>query len=479
MADDSIKRARKVLIAMIVDPTVLGKIASRWTETKNKNEGLFADDWCNLIGNWCCTFYTKYGKAPGKNIENTFADWSEGNPDKTKVQLIEKFLASLSGEYTKLQKDLNPKYTIDQAINYFNKVRLEKHIAMLEGALDQNKVDKAFQTASKFGKIDLGVQRMINPFKDKSIIAETFSESVEPLVKYQGALGNFYEDAFARDTLVSFMGPEKRGKTFWLIDVVWRAILQQRRVAMFEVGDMSQNQIMRRLIARAAKRPYKQTKKPILIPTDIEPTDSGLPNVTYEEKDFTQQISFQNSMQAFSRISKMYGNNLFRFGCWPNNTMSVAGIQSELDLLERTGWVPDVVVIDYADILAAMPGYTAGSQDDIDATWKALKSITQQLHCCVVTATQSDAASYYAEILDKSHFSRDKRKFAHVNAMIGINQTNDEKAKGLYRLNHLVMRESEYDEKLCVFTAGCLAIANPAILSVFDRREKRRKMKVD
>ena len=50
---------------------------------------------------------------------------------------------------------------------------------------------------------------------------------------------------------------EKRGKTFWLIDMAWRGMLQRKKVAFFATGDMSQRQMMRRFIARAAKRPFK------------------------------------------------------------------------------------------------------------------------------------------------------------------------------------------------------------------------------
>jgi hypothetical protein len=85
----------------------------------------------------------------------------------------------------------------------------------------------------------------------------------------------------------------------------------------------------------------------------------------------------------------------------------------------------------------------------------------------VVTATQTDADSYDAKVLKRGNFSEDKRKYAHVTGMVGINQTDREKAEGLYRLNWVVLRELEFSESKCVWTAGCLAIGNPAIVSTF------------
>ena len=106
-------------------------------------------------------------------------------------------------------------------------------------------------------------------------------------------------------------------------------------------------------------------------------------------------------------------------------------------------------------------------RDAINNTWKAMRALSQRRHCCVVTATQADADSYDSWLLSMSNFSEDKRKYAHVTAMAGINQTQPEKERGIYRLNWLVGREFEFTESQVVWTAACLTVGNPAILSVF------------
>jgi len=123
----------------------------------------------------------------------------------------------------------------------------------------------------------------------------------------------------------------------------------------------------------------------------------------------------------------------------------------------------DVVVIDYADILLMESG--DDNRNKINECWKQLRRLSQTWHCLVITATQSDAASYTAGTMGRQHFSEDKRKLAHVTGMIGLNQTEDEKEEAIMRLNWIARRESHYVERKCIYVVGCLPIANPAIKS--------------
>jgi hypothetical protein len=453
---------RKILMGMIVDATVLSRLASRW------DGSLFREDWANLIAGWCIGFYQKYNKAPENHIEGLFHQWADDNPDTAGIELIGKFLGQLSNEYAQLKKTINASYILDVAAEHFNKVRVEKLIEGMQGELDGGKLDKAFALASKFNRLDISTKAQVDLLEDPDVIRGAFSERNDSLVEYKGALGNFFGSAFERDSFIAFMGPEKRGKTWWLIDVAWRAMLQGRRVAFFEVGDMSQKQIVRRFMVRASGRPLKP--KVIQVPTAIEHPDSEnqIPHIDFEERVFKRKLNAKDAWKACLKTIRKQNSEhaLLKLWCYPNSTLSMSALGSELQILERQGWSPDLIVIDYADILAPPPGYTE-SRDQINANWKAMRALSQSLHCCLVTATQSNAASYYADTVDRSNFSDDKRKFAHVTGMIGINQSPTEKEKGVMRLNWLVLRESEFDETKCCYVAGCLALANPAMRSTF------------
>jgi len=453
--------ARRILTGMIVDKVVLGHVAAVW------DKELFKSKWCNLVAGWCVSYFERYNKPPGSAIESRFESWASKGRDKDTVKLVEKFLATLSEEYEHHAAEINAAYLVDQAAEHFNEVRAKRLVDEITDDLETGEGVKALERISKFGHVEVGTTHGVDVLNDQGASQEAFEQQNETLIKYPQALQHFFADAFQRDSFVAFMGPEKRGKTWWLIDVAWRAMKQRRKVAFFSVGDMSQHQMMRRFHARAARRPLRA--KTVKVPTGIE-HDPGTPIalVDREDKVFDKPMSWRMGYKALQHHAKSTKtkSTLLRMACYPNSSISVTGLASVLTVWENAGWIPDIIVIDYADILANPPGFNE-SRDATNATWKHLRRLSQERHCCVVTATQADAASYRAETIDASNFSEDKRKLAHVTGMVGINSTPDEKEVGLQRLNWVVLRESEFNVSKCVHVAGCFDIGNPAVKSTF------------
>jgi hypothetical protein len=94
-----------------------------------------------------------------------------------------------------------------------------------------------------------------------------------------------------------------------------------------------------------------------------------------------------------------------------------------------------------------------------------MRSLSQEKHCLVVTATQSDADSYKADLLDMKNFSESKSKYAHVTGMFGLNQRPNEKKIGLMRINEIVIREGEFDRASCVHVLQRLQTGRPYLSS--------------
>ena len=152
----------------------------------------------------------------------------------------------------------------------------------------------------------------------------------------------------------------------------------------------------------------------------------------------------------------------FRISTHANDTLTVSEIRAICDRWERTdGFVPDVIVIDYADLLVAEKSKEfRHAQNEI---WKNLRALSQKRKCLVVTATQADAKSYEKNLLSMSNYSEDKRKFAHVTAMFGLNQDrySREKKLGIMRINQLVLRSGEFDSTTTVTVLQSLNLGRP------------------
>lgn len=456
-------KGRLIITAMITNRSALSRIAAKW----DKKEGMLNSPWENLIGGWCVDYYDKYGKAPGRQIVGLYESWASRVRDKETGKIVEKFLTSLSNDYARLKKSINADYVIDVAGEYFNRVRLKRLLEVVDGDVNSNKMDEAFARLSKFDRVQIGEGAGIDVFLDETEMDDTFATKRESIVEYPGALGKFFGDSLERDGFIVFEGPEKRGKTWWLIDLAYRAMCQRRKVAFFEIGDLSARQIKQRLYVRAAKIPSKPGT--ILYPTSIDyDKDNQEVLVEHKEKVFKRGLDAKATKAAVKKLmleTVKSRDSYFKLSVHPNDTLTMAGMRTIIQQWERQDWIPDVVVIDYADLLAPPPGFT-DSRDQINSNFKKMRALSQEYHNLVVTATQTSAASYKAKTISREHFSEDKRKRAHPTGCIGINQDDEDKEKGVTSLNWIVRREDEYSNRKHCYAAGCLSLANPAIRSV-------------
>lgn len=450
---------RTILIGMVVDRNVLAKLVPRWTEAK------FQSPWAQRVAEWCVIYYEQYHKAPGSNVQSIYNTWSADTRNKDTSEIIGQFLDSLSRQYRRLKRESNSDYIIDIAARHFNRVKLERLSEAIESDISQGKIDKALGRTVDFHKLEIGTGAGIEVFTDKESIQAAFNEQHEPLITYTGGLGKFFSNRLERDGFIAFQGPEKRGKSFWLQEIAFRAITQRRRVAFFECGDLSQHQIMRRFMVRVSKHP--QYPCMVKYPTSIRKLANGKIDITYKRQRYKKSLTWRKAYKHCRKLTKKRGiKSMLRLSCHLNDSLSVDGIRGILDEWARKDWIPEVVIIDYADILN-MDHHGLEGRDRIDHIWKQLRRLSQERHCLVVTATQASAAAYDIQTQGKQHFSNDKRKNAHVTGMVGLNQTPIEKEKGYMRLNWIELREGWYSERKCCYVATCFELANMAIRSIF------------
>jgi len=161
---------------------------------------------------------------------------------------------------------------------------------------------------------------------------------------------------------------------------------------------------------------------------------------TQHRKGLTQK-STRKTLESFNAHIRP---DLFQLKSYNIGTANIQTIDRDLRMLElSSGWTPDVITIDYADILAPeKPGLEG--RDKENATWMALKALAQNRKALVVTATQGNRASFDAISLDEKNTSEDIRKLAHIDIAATINQTEQEKLDGIVRIAILNHRWKEF-----------------------------------
>jgi hypothetical protein len=459
----SFDEERSILIAMIVDTVVLGRLSNKWKPS------MFESPHANRVGQWCVKYYKKYEKAPSSHIQSIYESWAADAQNKDQIEIIGSFLDSLSRQYKRLKHDSNSDYILDLACWHFNRVQLNRLTDTITGDIGQGKIERALTRVADYRKLEVGTTEPIDVLHNREAIMSAFSNRQEPLITYGQGLGKFFGSHLERDGLIAFQGPEKRGKSFMLQEIAFRAVIQKRKVAFFECGDLSQDQIMRRFMIRIAKRPAFpcKIKYPLSIRLKKVEGQAPIAKLTYKPKKFKEPLSWRKAYKACVKLTEERRlKSVWRLSCHYNGTLSVDDIRATLEDWDRDGWSPDVIVIDYADILRME--YTGlEGRDRYDETWKQLRRLSQERHCLVVTATQAAARAYKAQTQGQEHFSEDKRKNAHVTGMVGLNQTVKEKEKGVLRLNWIDLREGYFSPRRCCYVATCLELANMAVKSVF------------
>ena len=512
---------RHILIGLIVSTEYLNEIRDVWEHR------LLESPTARKVAAWCLEYYDHYQEAPGRDLEQIYFEKLKAGdlPQDLAEELEEDLLPDLSEEYEHAES-FNVDYLLDKTRDYFTQRNLELHQQEVQGLMEEGRVEEAEQLQKEYTPLHKDLDADVNLADPKSLdrVKKAFSDRQKTLLEYPGAVGEMLNSQLTRDALVAFLAPEKRGKSWILLDLARRAVRQRLNVAFFQAGDMSESQQIRRLGIHLAKRSDRQeytgnqwqpVKDCIKNQTDtceleVRECMFGLegekapsyPEEAREGLTFKQLIELHKENPDYKACHncKKYQKDSEQLGCaWiepvdtgpplqqsevkglfeeyfvknnrqlmisthANSTLSVDKMDVKLDDWYRQGFVPDVIAVDYADLLEASARDFRHRQDEI---WKGLRRLSEERHCLVATATQADARSYERGLLTLGNFSEDKRKYAHANAFIGLNQDPEgrEKKIGIMRLNTLLAREGECNPYKVVYVLQNLKRGQPMLTS--------------
>lgn len=463
---------------------------------------------------WSLDYFKTYQKPPGKHIQDIFHAHERKGMDEDEAALISDFLEEISGEHERADK-FNEQYLLHQVEERFKTVSLQNLSEDIQAELSNGNILKAEALLSEYRRVALPSSDGIDPLDNVEVIQEAFEHHAEPLFTLPGAAGDMLNEQLVRGGLIGIMGRAKIGKTFNCMELTMRALKARCNVAFFQAGDETQEGMTTRFHVRLAGRSNiprycremwvpvldcdrnqentcnaqcregkigTEGKSPKEAPTHYKPCSicaNDNPHkfrgtVWYTRQPAAKPLTWREAYQEGQKFKKRMKGRKFKMITVPNGTLSVQDICAYLDKWEHfEGWIPDVVIIDYADILAPEPeALKKETRDQQNATWKALRRLSQQRHCLVIAPTQANAASYDAYRLKLTNFSEDRRKYDHVTGMLGLNQTEAEKKAGIMRWNWLLLRHGEFDTREMVVVLQCLQKGRP-LLGSYKLRPKK------
>ena len=475
---------------------------------------LIETPYIRTVVKWALHYWEKFQKSPGIHIEDIFKkEVKAGSVDEDEAVLIEELLFSLSDEYERAEQ-FNVQYLVDQTESYLETKNIEAKTKRIKTLLERGELSAAQHEMLDYKRISVSRTKNVDPFTDREEMSKAFDYSTEPLFKLPGKAGDFLNDLFTRDSFVTLLGPEKRGKTWMLIELSIMARKAGLNVAFFAAGDMTLPQMMVRYGVRFAGRSHKKKycgelrvpcfdclknqkdecedpsrlgftgcmkdkEKGILIDFDeakdyipcdycrrsLKKKDQYVGAAWQTIRPAVKPIDWADAAKIGEKLDKRWGKKSKLFlETYANGSLSLSEIKRKLDVWEwESGFIPDVIVTDYMDLI--LPESNEQFRHQQNSIWAGMRALSQERHCLCLSASQSDAASYYVDWITMKNFSEDKRKFSHVTGNITLNQTVEEKKRGLMRLGKLAVREEESNESQYVTIMQSLAMGRPLLAS--------------
>ena len=219
-----------------------------------------------------------------------------------------------------------------------------------------------------------------------------------------------YHRGWGRKELATIMGGAKAGKTTALIGFAKAASLAKFNV-LYVTLEVSAKIISERLDAAMSDTMMKELGKHI---RDIEAKVGAL-----------EATSGKLLIHEF-----------------PSGTFTPNQLRALLDRYEAKGTRFDLVVVDYADIMA--PNFRFNDViENSKSVYVDLRAIAQQKDVAMLTATQTNREGYKATVAKAEHVAEDFNKVRTVDLMISINITDEERSKGEARLYFAASRNQE------------------------------------
>lgn len=409
-------------------------------------------DYSRVVAGWIKSYVSDYNVAPKKDILKLYRAHVEEITDEGLQDNILSFIQKIARDFDN-QKTFNAEYAIQQAIQYLKSRSLKNFSEDIDSFITTGDIDKAESLITKYRKVEKNSSDGVSILDDSETVLNAFTEEQDKLFSFKGAFGRLVGDIH-REDFVAFLAPMKAGKTFQLIDCGIEALKNGLNVVFYSL-EMSRTNMIKRIWKALSGQVTEDTE--LIIPYFVE-------NGNKFEIEYKTNLKKASSILEIEKKQKSL-KRLFRGGSFqvfaePAYSLTVESLEIKLDDLVHDGFVPDVIIIDYADIMKPSDR-TSELRNQLDGIWKRLRAMAQKRKAVVFTASQTNRGAISREV-EAEDIAEDIRKLAHVTSMVSISKTKYCKEHSVAIYSQLAVREGE-PELRKVITTQCLALGRPVL----------------
>lgn len=442
---------RRILTNMILSTAFLSQVKDI------ANAKLFKSSYSQIVVGWVLEFFNQMQEAPGKNIEDIYIKNKHKIEGEEDTELIAEYLTRLSQDYDSFKIN-NVNYSVKNAIIFFKLRSVEYLAKQLTDAILNKDAVRAEKLVAEYKRVDKIKGAGINFLENEEAIKNAFTSNYDFLFQFPGELGKCI-GMFDRSDFVAFMGAPKKGKTWWLIYTAVRSVLMGWNTVFISL-EMTENPLLKRFWQCFTGEPIHPEK--IDIPTFIDGEEEEefiVENTPVSKKGINPDL-ISKHLSKYRQATRGGGLRILTF---PSFEATVSDVEDALGNLEYyEGFVPDTIIIDYADILRPENGRME-VRHQLDIIWKQLRGMGQKREAMMVTATQTGRKGIDNDA-GASDLAEDIRKLAHVTKLIVLNQNEKEKIGGILRVKSVAQREGvPYNSEAVVLE--CRKIGRPFLNS--------------
>ena len=399
----------------------------------------FETSYAKIISGWVWEYYDKLEKAPGKDLQDLYLRKKAEIDDEDDLELIADFLSSLNSYYQEMEIN-NVQYEVQKAEQYFKLRSIEQLGDKLQRAVELKDPASGEKYITDYKRVEKPSGEGVDLFRDAASVRQAYEYSEEHLFKYPGVLGDVM-GYFCRGDFFAILAAVKKGKSFYLWDIARYASLFGYNALFFSL-EMTQNQMVR----RAWQSYVGQPVKPCTIDLPQFTEEDGKYRIVTESKKYNglDLTEVEKKQSLYRRQTK----GEIKIQTYPSGIADIHTLETCLANLEYyDNFVPDVIVIDYADIIKS---HGRDYRHNLNEIWVRLRGWAQQRNCLVVTASQTSKQAFTRDA-KLGDVAEDMRKLATVTKMMALNQNDIEKQMGVMRCEPLLYRDGRlHGQQVCV-----------------------------
>lgn len=384
------------------------------------NPELFEKKYVSEISKLLKHYYMKYETVPTSDIVEALIQSELQKPSDI---IVKKACMDFLERIKEHPLNGDSEYVKENSFNYFKTQYIRNVLA--EDILPKINI-------ANFEEILPQIQKAIGMGADKHIgydynedTEERFKEEIEnkipSLWKY---LNEMLNGGFGSKRLVTILGASGAGKSHLLVNVGVGALMAGKTVVHYTL-ELDEIDTARRYDACI---------------TDIEINDVPLRKKHVLEK-------LKNKLPESSRlIIKEY----------PMRSASIQTIKSHLSRLRIKNIIPDIVIIDYGDLLKSV-SVTSEARFSLREVWEQMKALAQEMKIPVVTATQTNRSGYASDVITADQISEDFSKVMTSDIIITAARNLEQKAAGIGKM-HIAKNRQGRDGQIFAYsidTAKC------------------------